>query len=193
MASKLEPSQALETAARDMIRQSLNYEDSQCDRTFAGEPYPIGPRVFVSVWSDLSKRSDWKSSLHEVMSFNVTISLPIVNPKDRWIVHRDEIEKRGNAIRALLAYDGLGYMLINLANTLGDFNPAGGGNQAYDGRPVGFATAAKFLGFDAIQVKGPDWFSTAPDSGKVGLALTIKFGEIDRYQYQADALSEGRG
>jgi len=172
----LQPQAALETAVRNAIRTSLEYPDAQCQRTHAGMPHPRAGNVFVSVWYDGQRDSEMRTCLNEVFGVYVTVTVRAVQPFDRWVIHRDDLEARLNAIKALLHADSYNFAISRAAAVLAEFDGTG--------QAVGFREALWFRGFDAVQEVGPDWFSASIDGPNVpvGLAQRARFGGARRVQ-----------
>ncbi|MDE2097162.1 MAG: hypothetical protein KGL39_07940 [Patescibacteria group bacterium] len=180
-AKPLEPQAALETAVRDLIRSQLSYREADCDRMFDDEPPPRCGKVFASVWSDGNRTSDMMTCLNEVLGVNVTVTVRFVQPADRWVKHRDDLEARCNAIRALIHADQYDFRVLRLANQLAGFDSFVGRSSA---AAVGFREALMFERFDPVRKVGPDWFKAELDapSVEVGAAQTIRFGKARRVQ-----------
>jgi hypothetical protein len=177
----LEPQAALETAIRDLIRAQLNYTPEQCECMFNGEPPGRCGKIFVSVWSDNSRTSEMRTCLNEVLGARVTVTIRFVQPFDRWVKHRYELEARCNAIRALVHSDQYDFRVTRLANQLAGFDSFANRSKA---TPVGFREALMFEGFDPIQAVGPSWFKAELEGAtlEVGAAQTIRFGKSRRVQ-----------
>ena len=177
----LQPQAALETAAMNAIRQQLGYTRINCQRMWNGEPPPNMGLVFVSVWAPGGRESimQTQTCLDERYGFNVTVTVKFKEPFDRWLIHRDDLEMRCNAIRALLHLDSYDNRIIRAANLLARFD------DFSDDQPslhVGFRESITFMHLDDIQEVGAAWFKSHVDKPDVGGAQTIKFGKVRRLQ-----------
>ncbi len=146
-------------------------------RMFDGKPPPGCGNVFVSVWYDGQRQQSSRNCLDEIMGVYVTTTIRFSQPADRWEKHRDDLEKRNNAIRALVHKDTLDYRIIRAAQALAGYV------QNDPTHPQGWVEALCFDRFDAIQPAGPSWFrSDTPDSSEAGISQTIRFGKARRIQ-----------
>ncbi len=172
----LQPQAALEAATAAAIRSGLGYTTRTCARMLNGQPPPLAPLAFVAVWHDGSRQqTSTRTSLDEAQGVYVTVTVLTVQPFDRWLVHRDDLERRLNAIRELIHNNVYDYYLSRAAGVLAgyDQNPS---------QPIGFREALAYLGFDRVEEHGPDWLNAAPDSGKTSLSQTVRFGRSRRIQ-----------
>lgn len=172
----LEPQAAYEQAVVNAIRAQLGYPESQCGRGLDGRPPPACGPVWVSVWGEGKRPADPPDdNLDERFGVNVTVTIRTAAAWDRIIRHRDELEGRVNAIRALVQRDSLDHSLKNAANAL-----AGRTHSAADtARRVGFCEPLALEGIDAVRECGEDWFmakSKAKGGPPAGLAQTVRFG-----------------
>ena len=188
MATPLQAQAALETAVVNALLAAppagLESPSAQCARMYNGQPPPKCGNVFLSVWYDGQRGTDnQRTKLTELFGVYITLTLRFVLPFDRWLRHRDDMEARMNAIKVLICQDTWNYSIINAANTLAGFRSSGTGDTT---KPVGWAEALVFQGFDAIQEVGPDWFHARVEHATekdVGIAQRIKFGMARRVQY----------
>lgn len=171
----LEPQAALEAAVLATIRSipgEYRYDADNSGRMFDGEPKPVCGKVWVSVWSDLARRSNSDTCLDEVYGVVVTITLRASQtPWDAWLGLRDELEARANRIRAAVHLDCLYNRIQRQASALMAADGAG--------QKVGFRERLKFEGLDGLQRVGPDWFKAELDhvtAADAGLALRLRFG-----------------
>lgn len=178
----LEPQAALEQATLNALRNELGYTDRTSGRTFQGHPPPLAGNVFASVWWPGRRQSLSRTCLDEVQGVYVTLTLRLVKPFDRWIEHVDDLERRCNAVRALLHNDTLTYDICRAAAVLAVYDTD-------DTRPIGFREALMFEGLDDYEVVGPDWFHGHVDgkSQDVGLKQTVRCGKARRLQAIATA------
>ncbi len=180
----MEPGEALETAVRNAIRTSLAYQDSFCDCTFDGQPPPRCGPIYVSVWSDGATQPGPSVStcLDEYHSVFITVTVRTVQPFDRLILHRRDLEQRINAIRALIARDRRDFSICNAANLLASYRSSGAPDSVHQ---PGFCESLLYQGKDRVEIKGPDW--THGDIEKAtnrdcALAQTVRFGRCRRIQ-----------
>lgn len=167
---------ALETAVCNaIIAGAIGYDAKTCRRMWDGEPPPLMGQAFVSVWYDGQRTNQaFKTSLDELFGVYVTITLRFVKPFDQLVFHRDDMELRANAIRALVQKDAWDHRISRAANELAGFD---GNNQ-----PVGFRESLAFERFEPIQMVGPAWFKGAPAANDVGAAQLLRFGKSRRVQ-----------
>ncbi len=176
----LEPQDALEAAVVNVILASGapgggEYPVSQVKQMFDGQPEPRAGNIFISVWHDGRRASEMRTCLNEVFGVYVTLTIRCTQPFDRWLLHRQDLEKRLNTIRALIHRDSLNFFICRAAAALAGYDGTG--------QPVGFREALAFDGFDPIEVQGPSWFSAEPDDARgVGLSQRARFGKARRVQ-----------
>lgn len=176
----LEPQDALEAAvvAAIIARGAPGggeYPPSQVRQMFDGTPEPRCGSVFISVWYDGQRGSQSRTALDEIFGVYVTLTIRCTQPFDRWLTHRQDLERRCNAIRALIHRDSLDFSICRAAAKLAGYD---GANQ-----PTGYREALAFDGMDRVEAKGPDHFSAeADDARAVGLAQRIRFGKARRVQ-----------
>jgi hypothetical protein len=177
----LEPQAALETAAMNAICQQLGYTRQQCQRMYNAEPPPNMGLVFVAVWAPGGRESihQTQTCLDEMFNFNVTVTVKFKLPFDRWLEHRDDLEKRCNAIRALMHMDSYDNRIIRAANLLARFDDFSDDEPSLH---VGFRESITFMHLDDIQDVGGAWFKSHVDKPECGGAQTIKFGKVRRLQ-----------
>ena len=179
----LEPQAALEQAVVDLLRATppagLGLIPIQCERLYDGTPPARMGDFFAAVWYDGQRGSSGqRTHLSETFGVYVTLTVKFTLPPDRWLRHRDFLEKKANAVKALVAPDAQDYRVVRAAaQRAGLRNPATGNTD----RAVGWIEGLVFGGFDPIEVKGPDWFS-AEGHAVVGAAQRIKFGLARRVQ-----------
>jgi len=172
----LEPQAAIETAVLNTIRAipGDGYGAHNCDRMMNGEPPPACGAVWVSVWHDLSRRSNSDTCLDEVYGCYVTITLrSTVVPWAKRGPLKDELERRANRIRAAVHVDCLVNRIQREASAL----MAADG----EGQKVGFRERLKFENFESLQEGGIQWFKgdvEKPTAADAGLALTVRFGGL---------------
>jgi hypothetical protein len=182
MPTLLEPQDALEQAVLAAILAAgepggTAYPANQVKQMFDGTPEPRCGNVFVAVWSEGWRGSQSRTSLDELFQVFVTVTIRCTQPFDRWLHHRQDLERRINRIRALIFSDMNNYNISNQASALAGYD------QGAAPRTVGFREALAFDGCDRVETKGPDWFSAeAGDSRAVGLAQRIRFGRGRRVQ-----------
>lgn len=177
----LDPQAALEQACVNAIKTSLSYAAKDCQRCFDGQPPPLCGPVFCSVWHDNSRTCNSRGdALDEQFGVYVTLTIRTVQPYDRLVQHRDDMERRMNAIRALIHKDSLNFSISNAAAVLADLDSGAS-------RPIGFREGLAFERFDAIQLVGGSWFRADPSSTECGLAQTARFGKSRRVQRTATA------
>lgn len=176
-----EPQAALEAAVAAAIIASTPpnslaaYTRATCSRTFDAQPPPACGQVFVAVWFDGRRTSEGRTALNETFGVNVTVTMRVHQPYDRLVQHRDDLEVRANAIRALLHADNYDYRISRAANVLAGFDQT-------PSQRVGFCESLTFEGMDAVQLVGGNWFHAPPDKLEVGLAQTLRFGKARRIQ-----------
>ena len=166
---------ALEQAAVHLIRQWCGYREQECGRTFDGRPPPMAPNVYAAVWHDGARQSEWRTGLFEVFALSVTVTVRCVQPFDRWVVHRDDLETRLNLIAELIHKDTHNNLVSNAAESLAGLT----GPQ----RPNGYSEGLKFIAFDPVEVQGPDWFHAELDRATnrdVGLSQRARYGDNKR-------------
>lgn len=169
----LEAQAALETAVVNAIRAAalggFTWTTKNSGRMYNGEPPPACGNYWLSVWSDNNRSSKWRTALEEKFEVYVTLTVRAVQPWDRMVVHRDDLEAKLNRISALIHQDVWTYAISRAANTL----------AAYDGvsQVVGFREGLKFLRYDPIQEVGAAWFKSQLDDPRTGLAQTARFGD----------------
>lgn len=168
----LEPQAALETAVRDAIRSTLGYTQRDCERMYDGRPAPTAGDWFVSVWSPSGRSSSSRTCLDEQFSVHVTLTARVALPYDRRLRIRDELERRINAIRALIHKDNLNWSILRAANTLADLS------HTNNTKSVGFCESLMLEGLDPLQEVGGDWFSASGSQAPsiTGLVQTARFG-----------------
>ena len=122
-----------------------------------------------------------RTCLNEVFGVVVTVTVRFVQPFDRWVKHRDDLEARCNAIRALVHSDQYDFRTTRLANQLAGFDSFANRSRS---APIGFREALMFEGLDPIQAVGPAWFKAELEGAalEVGAAQTIRFGKSRRVQ-----------
>lgn len=186
---------ALETAAVNLMRASLlsgglAYDPLFCGRRFDDKPPPFARgRWYAAVWSDdaveIGRAGANNTALDESFAINVTVTVELVEPADRWVVHRDALRQRRNEIRVLIGKDVYDNRVINAANVLASLrrgDPASGATQS-----VGLYRGLAFLGADAVVTAGPEWIGGEPDSNRCFLYQRLRFGGAMRLQDWADA------
>lgn len=172
----MEPQAAIEAAVLRTIRAipGAGYDTHNSGRTFNEEPPPRCGSSWVSVWHDLSRRSEMDTCLNEVFGCYVTITMRSgAEPWDYWVRLRDEIERRGNEIRAAVHVDCLFGRIQREASAL---MGADGSNQR-----IGFRDRLAFQDFAGLRKVGPDWFKADLErisAADAGLALTLRFGGL---------------
>jgi hypothetical protein len=184
MPEYLEPQAALEQAVVNFLRRSatstpyagLAYKASECDRTYDAQPPPAVGDVFVSVWSPLGRHGVVKhtSGVEEPYTVMVTISLRATLPFDRWLRHRDDVERRANRVIDLIAPDALDYRVTREAAALAGFEQG-----ASLTAPIGWVEALNYEDMGDVEEVGPSWFQAETESEPgmpVGFALTVRFG-----------------
>lgn len=177
--SPLEPQAALETAVRDLVRTRLHYPAGVCGRTFDEHPPPFAGPHYVGVWSPADRDSSQRACLDERLGLRVTLTLRVNVPYDRKVELRDELERRLNAIRALLHQDSDSWLVIQEANKLAALAYAAGAGV----RGVGFCEGLMFEGFDSVQEVGGEWFQGQSQKPQVtGIQQTARFGRARRVQ-----------
>lgn len=173
----MEPQEAIEEAALRTIRSAsgeFRYSTDNSGCMFDGEPPPACGNVWVSVWSDNSRRSQGKTCLDEIFSLQVTITLRSSQlPWDAWRLLRRELERRANRVRAALHADCYDSRVARLASAL----------MAADGsgQKVGFRDHLAFERMDGARRVGPDWFKADLDrvsAADSGIAQTLSFGGL---------------
>lgn len=177
----MEPQEALEEAALKLLRDGsgeYRYDADNSGAMFDGEPRPACGRVWLSVWSDNSRRALSKTSLEEVFTLKVTLTLRSSQlPWDQWVRLRREMERRLNRVRVELHRDCYDSRVGRLASSL-----LGGDGQ---GQKVGFREHLAFEGAEPIRRVGPDWFKAEIDrisANDSGLAQTLSFGGLKLIQ-----------
>jgi hypothetical protein len=189
----LSPQAALEQAALQAILatggpggQAL--PASQAARMYDGQPPARAGKIFYSVWSDNGRPNAGQATrFQEAFSVFVTITVRLEQPPDMWLLHRDDLERRANAVRALLGQDQLSYSIINAANTLAGLRSSG---NAAAGQPVGWCLPLLWRGMDPIKLVGPDWFDAetkAPPGRGAGVAQRLVWGNATLVQAIATA------
>lgn len=194
MASQiLQPQAALEEAVLGNIRDSaptsgFSYDRVNSGRMYDGQPPPRCGNIFLSVWYDGQRGTlGQRTHLSELFGVYLTLTLRFVQPFDRWVHHRDDMEARANAIKALICQDTWNYSIIIDANKRAGFRTS---SQPDNVSPVGWCEPLVFQGFDPIQDVGADWFHADPgrvSERDVGIAQRIKFGMAKRIQSLATA------
>jgi hypothetical protein len=177
----LEPQDALERAVCDAILAGGapgggEYPQSQVKQMFDGQPEPRMGQRFISVWHDGRRRSEMRTCLNEVFEVHVTLTVRCTQPFDRWLIHRQDMERRLNAIAALIHADSLDFRISRAASRLAGYDGPG--------QPVGFREALAFDGFDPIEVQGPSWFAAEAEASRVdeGLSQRARFRMSRRVQ-----------
>jgi hypothetical protein len=191
MAGILFPQAALEQAIVNAIKVSTppsglsGYNgDNLCRRTYNAKPPPLTGNYFVGVWSDGARpnQSGARDYADHLFSVFVTVVVRFTQPFDRWLEHRDELEKRVHAIEALIHGGNPGYTYMRAAETLADFTHS----AADTTRRVGWCEALMSEGIDPIQDCGPEWFhAKTPTALECGCAQRIRFGKARRIQNAA--------
>lgn len=175
--------QAVLAAVQTVASDGYSYDRVNSARMFDGQPPPRCGNVFLSVWYDGQRGTlGQRTYLSELFGVYLTLTLRFVQPFDRWVHHRDDMEARANALKVLICQDTWNYSIISAANTLAGFRSSGGPNL---GAPVGWCEPLVFQGFDPIQDVGADWFHADPGRAgekDVGIAQRIKFGMAKRIQ-----------
>lgn len=188
----LEPQAAIESAVTTLLTTAvigggLGWDTKFCKRMLDGQPPPLCGPWFASVWHDGSRQAGptGNVNLDEIHAFSVTVTVRLVQPFDRWVQHRDELETKVNDLRALIFTDRLNHVIINAANTLAGFRAA----NVPDGTNwVGFCEALKWESCEPIQEVGPEWFHANVDQGdrNCGLAQRVRFKGPRRVQTLAN-------
>ena len=166
----VEPQQALELAVLTMLQDQLGYTAKNSGRTGFGEPPPTCGPTFLSVWHDGSRTITSKTMLDELHGLSVTVTVRCELSWDRVVKERDKLEKRLNAVIAMLQKDCHDSRVMNAANKLA-------GLDAF-GQAIGFRVPMQCVGLDPVQRKGPDWFAADLAAGgdpPSGLAQTARF------------------
>lgn len=181
----LDPLSAMEIAVTQFIIDGgLKYTEKNCARMINGQPAPRCGMVFVSVWSpgDVAagnaSTGDPRAAFQESMRVNVTVTRRLEGPWDRWVKHRDELKGRCRQIAKLVQRDVIDYSVTNIA-------------KAMLGEAVsyGWIEPLTYLGTDAAQIQGPQWFNAVIDTeGQVdirdnGVSMTVRFGNGLRIEY----------
>jgi hypothetical protein len=179
-APTLGPQAALEAAAAQLIRETLRLDPSACGRQFDGRPPPSAGDAYYSVWSKGARESPAPVPLDERLGVNVTVTLRLKRPRDRWVEDRDDLERRLNEVRAILHADSTNQRLINLAGELGGRGQAGT-------RHVNFCQALYLLKFEPLVVAPGEWFQSGK-GGEAGLAQTAVFGGARLVQHSLRAV-----
>lgn len=188
MAGFLYPQAALEQAIVNAIKTSTppsglsGYNsDGLCRRTYNAKPPPLMGRYFVSVWSDAARQQQGGRTYADHL-FGVFVTVTVrfdAQMFDRWIEHRDELEKRIHAIEALIHGGNPGFTYMRSAETLADFTHS----STDTARRVGWCEALMCEGIDPIQDVHADWFSAKDTSSlECGCAQRIRFGKARRIQ-----------
>lgn len=165
------PQAALEEAAARLVRSELKYDESQCGRQFDGRPPPASGDVYVAVWSrgarESSSQPAARTALDERLGLLVTVTLRLKLPRDRWVEARDDLERRLNAVRALLHRDSHDHRVVRLANQLC-------GRSQAETRHAGFCEGLAFARLEPLQAVGGEWFASGK-GGEAGLAQAAAF------------------
>ncbi len=184
----LEPQAALEAAvAGAIIAADLGYDATTCGRCFDGMPPPRSGLSFVAVWAG-GRRTTGKgrlTALDQYMGVSVTVTIRTVQPFDRKVKHRDELEARMNAIVALVHRDSLDFSIRNAANVLAGYrNPA---SNVFDA-PVGFCEALGWESTEDVRTVDGSWFwAGANPSKESGITQTAHFRGARHIQYHMTA------
>lgn len=178
----LEPQAALETAVLNLLRRPADqggggFGDIFCGRRFDGRPPAVARgKFYLAVWSDGSVRSGdsraQATALDETYGLTVTATVEGVQPFDRLVERRDELDRLINRVRAIVHRDVYANGVINEANELAGLRRG----DDYGGGRVGFVRGLAYLGRDQVQEAGPDWFGGDPERGPVGLRQAARFG-----------------
>ena len=178
----LEPQAALEQAVVNLLTAGpspgpgLGLPAAQVRRTWDGQPWPGAGKVWYSVWSDGGRRGDrQQTKLYDGFGLAVTVTVRCELSFDRWLAHRDDLERRLNAVTDFLAKDAWTYFVKNAAGALAGLDGAG--------QPVGFRSGLRFDGRGPVQPKGADWVHADPEEGQglaLALAQTVNFGGVHR-------------
>lgn len=176
----LQPQAALETAVRDALKAALSLTDRDCGRTFNGQPPPACGQRYLAVWSPAGRDSQSRTSLDEVFKVHVTVTIRATGTTyDRWLRHRDDLEKLLNQARAAVHLDVLDHRISRAANALAGLDsPAATAH-------VGFREALAYVGLDDWQVVTGRWFQAAQED-LAGLAQTLRFSKSRRVQALAN-------
>jgi hypothetical protein len=186
----LEAQAALEQAVVDLLRATppvgLGLRRAECERMYDGQPPPAAGDFFASVWYDGQRgTTSQRTNLDEIFGVYVTLTVRFTLTPDRWVKHRDFLEKRANQVKALLAKDARDYRVVRAAARLAGLRNPGSGDF---GRPPGWTLGLVFMGFDALAPVGADWFSAESRDAHIGAYQRIRFGQAQRIQAVATAI-----
>jgi len=180
----LQPQAALEQAVVNLLirpvevsKPGLGLAEAECGRTYDGQPPPRCGDVYYAVWSKSGRHSVQRhaSGIEEVFTVLVTITLRTARyPFDRWLLPRDDLERRANAVVNLVATDALDYRISREADRL-----AGLDHGKSLTRPIGFVEALNYEDMSDIEEVGPSWFHAESESDvseAVGITQMLRFG-----------------
>lgn len=180
----LQPQAALEQAMVNLLlrptevdKPGLGLPQAMCGRTYDGQPPPRCGDVYYAVWSKSGRHGVVRHAvgIEEVYTVLVTITLRTSRyPFDRWLVPRDDLEARANAVTNLVAKDALDYRISKEADRL-----AGLDHGRSVSRPIGFVEALNYEDMGDIEEVGPPWFHAESESDAaeaVGITQVLRFG-----------------
>ena len=181
----LEPQAALETAVVNaVLAGGLGYLAPQVVRTFDGRPPPSCGPIFLAVWSGGGRRRGNSSDgLDQYFGVNVTLTLRTVQPFDRSIRHRDDVENRLNDVVALVHQDRYAHSIILAANAMAGYRQA---SVVDPTKHVGFCQALGWAGTDDCREVGGEWF-LSQSAKHAGVTQTAHFDGARRTQYALTA------
>lgn len=173
-------------AVRDHLRETLNLNESECEMTFDGQPFPIAGEQFIAVWpGDWAGNQSEDADLTEVYGAMVTVTRRLgYSPEDRW---GPEVWAKANkgveavCRRVIVNLHGEqnNAAILNRANSLLPA-PADGGTY------WGFSEKLVFRGGGRPEKKGASWFSARDKrtgrQANVGIAQTLAFFGAKRVQ-----------
>lgn len=176
----LGPQASLEQAVVELLRTQLGYRENECQREFDAQPPASCGDVYLAIWSDGSRESSQRNALDERMGVNVTLTLRLKVPEDRWLSVRDDVETRLNAVRALLHKDSWDQRVIRLANLRG-------GRSEAATRHMGFVEGLVFDRYEPLKLVPGSWFGASKGGDRAGVAQTARFREARILQSIATA------
>jgi hypothetical protein len=153
---------------------------------FDGMPPARCGNLFIAIHHDNSRGSEWRTALMEIFGVWITVTLRCTQPFDRWVKHKDELEKHTNAIRDVVARDCFDYSISQLADKLSGLAPPGEFNI---NKEVSYVEGLAWEGNDPLQEVGPEWFNAGVEGGggkvECGLTQRMRFGgnkRVRRFQ-----------